>query len=105
MLTTVANEAEARTLAATLVRERLAACVNRIAVGSTYRWRGKVEDEAEQLLVIKTAEDLLVALERRVGELSSYDVPEFVALQPAATSDFYLAWLLESCPAPADPGA
>ena len=97
-LTTVGNEDDARRVARTLVEERLAACVNRLPVQSTYRWEGKVEDDAEYLLVIKTAGDLLERLERRVGELSSYDVPEFVVLAVSATSDSYLKWLLESCP-------
>lgn len=98
VLTTLATEEQAERVARTLVEERLAACVNRLAVRSTYRWKAKVEEDIECLLVIKTAEDLLEGLERRVGELSSYEVPEFVVLGASATSDSYLAWLLESCP-------
>ena len=99
VLTTVADEQAATATARLLVEERLAACVNLMPVASTYRWKGAVEQEVEHLLVIKTSDDLLARLERRLAELSSYEVPEFVALQPAATSEAYLAWLLEACPA------
>lgn len=98
VLTTVSDDAEAERVSRTLVHERLAACVNRLAVRSTYRWQGKIEDDEERLLVIKTASDLLERLELRVRELGGYDVPEFVVLGPTATSDSYLKWLLESCP-------
>lgn len=99
VLTTVASQRDGRELARKLVEERLAACVNSTAVGSTYRWKGKVEEDDERLLIIKTAEDLLARLEQRIAALSAYEVPEFVAIRPAAISDAYLAWLLDACPA------
>lgn len=97
VLTTVGDEHSATATARTLVEERLAACVNRVAVGSTYRWKGAVEEDDEQLLIIKTSDDVLVRLEARLAELSSYEVPEFVALQPSAMSEAYLGWLLAAC--------
>ena len=89
-----ASVAEAAELARTLVEERLAACVNRVAVSSTYRWKESVETEDETLLIIKTADDRAAALEKRIQELHSYDVPEFVVLEPGAVADTYLDWLL-----------
>ena len=91
-----ASESEAAGLARTLVEEGLAACVNRVAVASTYRWKETVETEDETLLIIKTADDCAAALEKRVQELHSYEVPEFVVLEPAAVSDTYLDWLLSA---------
>ncbi len=98
VLTTVTTEEEAARCARVLVEERLAACVKQLPVGSTYRWEGKVEVAEETLLIIKTATDLLERLERRVRELSGYEVHEFIALDAAATSDSYLEWLLDACP-------
>jgi periplasmic divalent cation tolerance protein len=96
LVLTTASASEAAQLANRLVEERLAACVSRVAVASTYRWQGEVHDDDEVLLLIKTSDDLLAALEARVQQLHSYDVPEFLVLDPVAVSDTYLAWLLES---------
>ena len=91
-----APNAEAATLARTLVEERLAACVNQLAVSSTYRWKDAVQVDNETLLVIKTTDDRAVALETRVQELHSYDVPEFIVVEPTAVSDTYLDWLVDT---------
>ena len=91
---TAGSSAEGERLARALVEERLAACVNRIAaVQSVYRWQGKVEQSAEELLVIKTRADLFAALEKRVRELHSYSVPEVIALPIINGSENYLRWL------------
>ena len=97
VLTTLAADADAAAFARTLVEERLAACVNVIGpVTSIYRWNGKVEQDAEQQLVIKTTIARLEALEARVKALHPYDVPEFLVLRTAGGSDAYLAWVRDS---------
>ncbi|NIO08999.1 MAG: divalent cation tolerance protein CutA, partial [Deltaproteobacteria bacterium] len=81
VLVTVPTASEGEKLASALVEERLAACVNRISsVHSTYWWQGKVERDEEQLLVIKSKEELFDRLKSRVQELHSYTVPEVIAL-------------------------
>lgn len=93
---TAGSTAEADRLAQVLVEERLAACVNRVGpVRSVYRWRGKVERSEEELLIIKTRKELFAALQKRVRELHSYDVPEIIALPIIAGSEGYLRWLSE----------
>jgi periplasmic divalent cation tolerance protein len=97
VLTTVAANFDARPLARELVEQHLAACVNIVAgVTSIYRWKGQVEEEGEQLLVIKTLEANVDALREALLARHPYEVPEFVVLQVASTSDAYGAWLLES---------
>ncbi len=94
---TAGSEDQAVRIARALVEERLAACVNLVApVRSIYRWGRAVEDEREFLLLIKTRKTLYPRLERRVRELHSYEVPEIVALAPAAGHQPYLDWLFES---------
>ncbi len=84
-------------LARTLVEERLAACVNRVpGLVSTYRWEGKIEEDKEELLVVKTAEDRLEALFQRVAELHPYTVPEILALPVEKGHPPYLEWLFAS---------
>ena len=96
VLVTAGSSAEGERLARALVEERLAACVNRIAaVQSVYRWEGKVEQSAEEMLVIKTRADLFTALEKRVRELHSYAVPDVIALPIIDGSEGYLHLLGE----------
>jgi periplasmic divalent cation tolerance protein len=96
-LTTVASLDEGRRMARVLVERRLAACVNLVPnLTSVYRWQGAVAEAEEVLLVIKTTEAQLAALEAAVRELHSYEVPEFLALQVEAASRPYLEWLLGS---------
>lgn len=95
VLVTCATHAEGRKIAQAVVRQRLAACVNILpgAVESVYRWKGKVEQARETLLVLKTSAARLRALETAVRALHSYDVPEFIALPIVAGSEQYLGWL------------
>jgi periplasmic divalent cation tolerance protein len=81
-------------IARALVDERLAACVNAIAgIVSTYRWKDAVHVDDEVLLVIKTTADRLDAMQARLIELHPYEIPEVLAIEPAAGSAPYLAWV------------
>jgi len=96
-LTTVSSLEEGRKMARTLVERRLAACVNIIPnLRSVYRWQGAVEETDEVLLLIKTEENRLPALEAAIRELHTYDVPEFLVLSVESGSQSYLSWLLDS---------
>ena len=94
---TAPSTKEARTIAASLVRERLAACVGVLpGVRSIYRWKSKVESAREVLLLAKTTGPKLPSLIRRVKALHSYDVPEVIALPILAGNQEYLHWIDES---------
>jgi periplasmic divalent cation tolerance protein len=93
---TVSSREEGDRLARALVEERLAGCVNRVgAVRSIYRWQGRVEESDEELLIIKTRQDLFDRLRQRVLELHSYTVPEIIALPITDGNEGYLNWLKE----------
>ena len=97
VLTTIAAEADGAALARTLVEERLAACVNLLpAMTSVYRWKGRVEQDREQQVVIKTTRERLGALEARIRELHSHELPEFLVIAADEGSAAYLAWVGES---------
>lgn len=97
VLTTIGDGADSRSLARALVEARVAACVNIVErVHSVYRWEGRIEEEGEQLLVIKTSEDRLPALREELLARHPYVVPEFIVLPIAETSEAYGAWLLGS---------
>jgi periplasmic divalent cation tolerance protein len=97
VLTTFPADGDAEKFAATLVDERLAACVNLLPpMRSVYRWQGKVEQADERQMVIKTSLRRLKELEKRVKALHPYEVPEFVALMIDKTGQDYLSWLVQS---------
>lgn len=94
VLVTVGSEREAETIATALLEERLAACVNVTSpVRSLYRWEGRIADDREWQLIIKTQARLFEALATRVRALHSYDVPEIIALPVLAGTADYLDWI------------
>jgi len=91
---TAANGEEATRLADMLVGAHLAACVQILPeMESVYRWQGKVERQAEVLLIAKTVRAKFDELEREVRALHSYDTPEIVAVPIVTGSAPYLQWL------------
>jgi periplasmic divalent cation tolerance protein len=96
ILTTLGASTDAAALARTLVEERLAACVNVVpGMTSIYRWKGSVEQEREQQLLIKTTSGGVEALAARLRELHPYELPEFIVLD-ASASAAYGAWVKEN---------
>src|SRR5918997_5989240 len=94
---TAANVEEATRLADMLVGAHLAACVQILPeIESVYRWEGKIERQAEVLLLAKTTRGKFDDLEREVRALHSYDTPEIVAVPIAIGSAPYLEWLTEA---------
>jgi periplasmic divalent cation tolerance protein len=101
VFTTCDSEEQAAVLARTLVEQHLAACVNILPrVRSVYRWKDKIEDSAEVLLVIKSRRDLFPALRSSIEKLHTYEVPELIALPVVEGSEPYLAWLDRELNAP-----
>lgn len=97
VLTTAGSRDEAERLAHALVEQRIAACVNIIpGLTSVYRWKGQVESAEEVLMLMKTTASNLQRLEDSLRSLHSYEVPEFLVLQPDSASEAYLQWLLDS---------
>ena len=95
ILTTMPDDSRADELAAALVGEKLAACVNvHGPMVSTYRWKGAVEREAERQIVIKTPRARLPALEARLKTLHPYELPEWIVLG-AEASAAYGQWVME----------
>lgn len=94
VLSTAPDDDRAEQWARQLVDERLAACVNVHApMVSVYRWQGQVERDSERQIVIKTTRERLPALEARINELHTYELPEFVVVAVDQGSAAYLAWV------------
>jgi periplasmic divalent cation tolerance protein len=97
VLVTCGSEEEALKIANALIESRLAACANLVApIRSIYRWEGKIWDEKEWLLIIKTEKHRFEELEKRVKSLHSYSVPEIISLPIVEGSSAYLNWIREN---------
>ena len=97
VMTTLPADADGPAFGRAILSERLAACVNLLApMESVYRWEGRVEQESERQVIIKTTRDRLNALWDRVRELHPYEVPEFIVLAIADGNEAYLKWVGES---------
>jgi periplasmic divalent cation tolerance protein len=97
ILVTVSSQQEGLSIARSLVNSRLASCVNiTLGLRSIYRWEGKIWDEEEFLLLIKTRRALFDKIECKVKEIHSYEVPEIIAMPITRGSEPYLNWLRES---------
>ena len=97
VFTTASSEEQAVSLARTIVTEQLAACVNIIGpMRSIYRWRDAIEDDREYLLLIKTRAAHYAKLEKRIGALHTYEIPEVISANIDRGSAPYVKWLVNS---------
>jgi periplasmic divalent cation tolerance protein len=104
VFTTFADEDSAARVIRVLVEERLIACGNLLpGARSIFRWKDKIEDQREVVVLMKTRKQDWTALLSRLHDLHPYEVPECVALRMAAGAPKYMAWLEESL-SPVDPG-
>jgi periplasmic divalent cation tolerance protein len=94
VIMTASNREEAVKIIHTLLEEQLIVCGNIIdPVSSFFWWQGKIEEEKEVLVLMKSHENLFRKLSKRVTELHSYDVPEILALPIVDGSQSYLDWM------------
>ncbi len=97
MLCSCPSHAIARQLAEQMVAEGWSACVQIVpGITSIYQWQGKVCQESEVLLVIKTATDVITTLTQWLIEAHPYDVPEVITIPISGGSQMYLDWLLSN---------
>lgn len=95
VLTNLPDEASAHALAAALVTDRLAACVNVLApCRSIYRWQGKLENAQEVPVLIKTTAERYPALEAAIRAGHAHELPEIIAVPITHGLPEYLAWLV-----------
>jgi periplasmic divalent cation tolerance protein len=91
---TTSSEEEAAALAKLLVEQHLVACVNVLPkMKSFFQWEGKISEEVECMMILKTKISLFNALEKTILAQHSYDVPEIIALPIVKGSESYLSWV------------
>ena len=95
-LVTVPNLEEGKKIAKVLVESRLAACVNIIHnILSIYRWKGRIEEDNEYILLIKTTEENNELIIQKINKIHSYDTPECIGFKIEVGSKKYLNWITE----------
>lgn len=94
--TTTKSKKEAKFLSEAMLNKKLAACVQRLKIKSSYMWKKKLCKEKEYLLIIKTSKEKLKELENFLDKNHSYEVNEFVALKADFISKAYAKWLKEN---------
>lgn len=93
---TTSNKEEANRIGKAIVEQRLAACANIFdSMHSIYWWKGKIEEEKEAVLILKTKETLVDQLTEEVKKLHSYKVPCIVAWPIINGNEAYLDWIGE----------
>jgi periplasmic divalent cation tolerance protein len=97
VLSTTNTPELAQAIASALVEANEAACVNIVpGIRSVYRWEGKVCDETEFLLLIKSTAERFDAINARIHRLHTYQVPEVIAVPITAGDPAYLQWIRDS---------
>lgn len=87
---------EARSIGKTLIKERLAACVNIFPIISIFRWKDTIDESQEFGMMVKTRSEKVKDIEKRVKELHSYEVPCIISFRLENGSPDYLKWIEES---------
>jgi periplasmic divalent cation tolerance protein len=94
IISSVGSEEQALDIAHALIRNRQAACVNLLPnVHSIYRWKGRVCDDGEYLLLIKTRAREFDAVRETIQKINTYELPEVMAYRVDEASPAFADWI------------
>ena len=97
VLTSVGSEQQALTIAEEIMDKELAACVNILPqMRSIYRFKGKVFDDEENLLLIKTTEDNYQEVCTLISQMHTYEIPEIVGIDVDKCQSNVLSWISQN---------
>ena len=90
---TAKDEKEAKGIAKRLVEEKLIACANIYNINSVYPWKGKIDEWPESVMILKTKDNLVDKVMKRVKELHSYTIPCMLVIPVEKVNKEYLDWM------------
>ncbi|KPD23057.1 divalent-cation tolerance protein CutA [Idiomarina zobellii] len=94
---TTDSQSSANELAASIVEQQLAACVNIIpGITSVYHWNNEIQHDQEWLLLIKTTDDMSKALKEAIMKIHPYDSPELISVDVTDGLPDYLQWVQDT---------
>lgn len=97
VMTTFADDENGKRIIETLISKRLAACVQVVPIQSYYHWDGKVNCDAEKLVLIKTRESLYAQVEETIVSMHAYDTPQVTQIPIKNGFPPYLDWISKEC--------
>jgi periplasmic divalent cation tolerance protein len=101
IMVTAASRRECRKIARHLVEAKLGACVNiTSSIESIFRWKGKLANDREYLMLIKSTRQLFPEIKAAISKIHSYHTPEIIALPIIDGSRNYLQWVGDSVKKP-----
>jgi periplasmic divalent cation tolerance protein len=96
VMTSVGTEQQAVEVSEELIARRLATCVNIVpCLRSIYRWKGKVCEDTEYLLLIKTPKRMFDRVSEAIREFHSYELPEILGFPITAAETSFHEWILK----------
>ena len=96
IMTSVGTEQQAVEISEELIARKLATCINIVpCLRSIYRWKGKVCEDTEYLLLVKTPEKLFEDVSEAIRDFHSYELPEILAMPVTAAEENFHRWVLQ----------
>ncbi|MGB9743211.1 MAG: divalent-cation tolerance protein CutA [Minisyncoccales bacterium] len=84
---------EAKKIAKILIKEKLVACCNILPINSIYKWRGRIVEEKEVVMLVKTKAELVGKIIKRIKKLHSFEIPCIISLEIKEGNSEFLSWL------------
>lgn len=94
--TSCPDKGSAEKISKEIMVRKLSACIQKMPVMSTYSWKGRIEEDEEVLLMIKTTLEKVDDIKALIDQLHPYELPEFWVLRNAGGSRPYLDWISET---------
>ena len=93
IFTTLNKKETAEKIGKELLRKRIIACYNLLPIENAYWWKGKIAQEKEVLMILKSRKENFSKIEAYLKKYSGYENPEVVALKASKVSKPYLDWI------------
>jgi periplasmic divalent cation tolerance protein len=89
---TTPTKKEARKIARHLLQKKLIGCANIFPIDSLSWWKGRIIDEKEFVLIVKTKKNNFERIKKEVEKIHSYEMPCIVKI-PVSSNEKYYKWL------------